>query len=442
MARTARVALVGRATVGKSTLFNRLATGANALVSAEAGTTRDRREGVCHWRGVSWIIVDTGGLDDLSVDTIRKKIAAQVHAAIKEADLVLFVVDTRAGMTELDRRIARELQRLPDKHILLVANKADTMRDAQAANEFFKLGLGNPWPVAAASGVGTGDLLDEILQHIHASSKEDEPGIRVGIIGRPNVGKSSLVNALVGEERVIVHDEPYTTRDAHDIPITFHGTKLILVDTAGVRRKSRISRKSIESESVRQSLSTIEKADVVIFVTEAHRPIPAQDRQLAELIKESNAGMIIIGNKWDLVPEKDTKDEKRFTDYYRSQFNFMEWAPLIFMSAKDQTKLTRLKEKVVTVYGEKFRRITENALSKFLKDVIKRHKPTRGKGAGNPYIYRIVQVDVNPPQFSVQVKEHTSLRVTYLNFIEKQLRAKFGFEGSPIKMWIDKVPRV
>ncbi len=438
MASRARVAIIGRANVGKSTLFNRLSSGPKALVSDIAGTTRDRKENDCIWLGKTFTIIDTGGLDVDTHNPIEKKIAEQATMAAQDADLILFVVDTKAGITPVDESIARFLRSHIHTPILLVANKVDGKRDVASINEFYELGLGGPFAVSAATGSGTGDLLDAVAKKIPMKAAIDEPTITVAIIGKPNVGKSSLVNALVGAERSIVYDDPYTTRDATMIRLTYENQSITLIDTAGIRRKARIDRGGIEKESVDQSLESIRKADVIIFMTEANKRLTAQDRQLAQLIHDSNAAVVIVGNKWDLIPDKDETKVNEFTKYYKKEFNFIDWAPIIFMSASEKTKLTRLKQAVIQVYHEKFRKIEDNAMSKFMKLVLKRHKPTTGKGTNKPYIYRVKQMGINPPQFVVQIGEDTSLNYTYLNYIETSLRDKFGFQGSPIKIWVEK----
>jgi len=438
MAKKPRVAIIGRVNVGKSTLFNTLTSGATALVSKIAGTTRDRKEGDCFWLGKVFTIIDTGGLDHASRSKIEKEITKQAQHALKNANLILFVVDVKDGITPSDRAIARELSKDKKKPILLVANKADSAKDIPAVADFYKLGFDKPWAVSAASGIGTGDLLDDIARQIPSSVTDTESAIKIAIIGKPNVGKSSLLNAVLGEERAIVDDKPYTTRDSNALRTKFEGHIFELIDTAGVRRKSKVNKKSIELKSVQQSLESITAADVVLLVTEAHTPLTAQDKQLANLIGDSRAAVIIIGNKWDIVDKEDSKVAAKYMEYYRRTLNFLSWAPILLLSALEKTQVTRLKKTIIAVYHEKFRNINDNALNKFLKSLIKHRPPTKGKGTARPYIYRLKQVGVNPPQFAVHIKENTYLNYSYLNFIEKQLRQKFGFDGSPIKLWIEQ----
>lgn len=432
-----KIAIIGRANVGKSTLFNRLSNGPRALVSSISGTTRDRKENEVFWIGKHFTLIDTGGLDINPHDVIEKKIAEQAEKALSLATVILFVVDTKVGITRADQEIAKLLRTLK-KTVFLVANKTDAPKDVTLVSEFYKLGFGTPWPVSAVSGTGTGDLLDAVIS-VGGTEKIIKPShFTVAIIGKPNVGKSSLINALSGEDRAIVHDEPYTTRDTTQIFLTFHSSRVTILDTAGIRRKNKIRAGDIESESVELALTGLHKSEVVILMTDASLPLTAQDRTLAEAIKNSQASVIIVGNKWDLIEEKDEKKSDVFENYYRKQLNFLTFAPIILLSAKNKTKLTRLKETIQLVYEERFRKIDDNALSKFLKTVIKRQKPTIGKGTRKPYIHKLQQVGVNPPQFEVHIAAETSLKYTYLNYIERQLREKFGFVGSPLKLWVVK----
>lgn len=435
-----RVAIVGRANVGKSTLFNRLTHGPKALVSPMAGTTRDRKEGVCLWRAKRFLVTDTGGLDLDPKRELDRKVALQAQHALADASAILFVVSAHDGIMPQDLAIAKLLRTIK-KPVLLVANKSDNVRFRANAAEFYRLGFGDPHPVSAVSGAGSGDLLDILMPHLKAKVYKEETGIPVAIIGKPNVGKSSLLNALVGAERSIVHDEPYTTRDANEIRVAYKGSSFIFLDTAGIRKKSAINPSSIERESLDLSHHGIRRAAVIIFVTEANKPLTAQDRHIAALAEESNASIIIVANKWDLVGKQAEDATKRFTDYYRRELNFIWWAPLMFLSAAHKTKITSLKDTILEVYEERFRKITDNALSKHLVRAIKRQPPTIGKGTRKPYIKKITQEGVNPPQFVVHMPANTSLRYSYLNFLARSLREYFGFEGAPVKVWIQKDKR-
>lgn len=431
------VAIVGRANVGKSTLFNRMASGTKALVSSTAGTTRDRHEARCHWAGRSFILVDTGGLDLGARETVNQKIEEQARAALADAAAVLFVVDAHDGVMPADKHVAALLRTLKQP-VILVANKVDNERHRASLAEFYRLGLGDPQPVSAATSAGTGDLLDVIVTKIKTRPFKETSSIPIAIVGKPNVGKSSLLNALLGNERAIVDEKPYTTRDVNEIHLTYKGTTLALLDTAGIRKKTAVAPRSLEAESLGLSLASISRAAVTILVTEAQAPLTAQDRHIASKILESNSSLIIIGNKWDLVEKGDPAITKRFTDYYRRELNFISWAPLLLLSAEHKTNMTALKDTILMVHNERFRRITDNALGKLLAKAVKRQPPTTGRGTRRPFIRALTQVDVNPPQFAVRIDPQTSLRYTYLNFLERMLREQFGFEGAPVKLWVQK----
>lgn len=436
------VAIIGRANVGKSTLFNRLVTGSRALVSPIPGTTRDRKEGDCLWCGKYITLIDTGGLDISARDTLEQKIADQARVAIKQADLLLFVVDTKAGVMPADVSIAQFLRTI-QKPMLLVANKADSLAGIHLATEFYSLGFGSPLAVSAINGRGTGDLLDEIMARVKPIGHPTDTGITITIIGKPNVGKSTLFNTLIGEERAIVHDEPFTTRDTNAISFTFHGQKLVLLDTAGVRQKRKIDPRSIEVQSAHRALESIYHADVILLVTEAHERLTHQDQQLARLAGDSKASIIIVGNKWDLAPEdaEGHRDTPRFEAYVRRQLNFIAFAPIVFLSARYKINMNKLKHAIIRVYREQYRHVANHALDTMLRTAVKKQRPTIGRGVKKPFIYNIRQVGIRPPQFAVTIDAKTSLRYTYLNFLERCIREAFGFEGVPIKMWVEKHQR-
>ena len=432
-----KVALIGRANVGKSTLFNRLTSGPSAIVSAIAGTTRDRKENLCEWRGRSFTLVDTGGIDDTVHAHVEKRVLEQSREAAVQADVILFIVDARNGITSQDQAIARDLQKLK-KPVIVVANKTERKRDRDSVADFYKLGFPIVTPISAISSAGTGDMLDEVIKHTGSTPSAQPPVIKVALIGKPNVGKSSLLNALVGHDRAIVHDEPYTTRDANDVIFTVDGRRIVIIDTAGIRRKNKINRSTLESQSVLQSLASIKRADIVLFVTEAQSPLSAQDRALVTAIRSSNASVILVANKWDLIENKEPASVNVFGEYYKKQLNFFSWAPILFVSAKEHDKMGQLKKLILQVYDDRFRMIENNALDKFLKSLIKKQPPTKGKGTRKPYIYEIKQEGVNPPQFTIKIDAKTSLHGTYIAHIEKQLREKFSFIGTPIKIWVTK----
>jgi GTP-binding protein len=442
-----KVAIVGRTNVGKSTLFNKLIAEYKALVSPRAGTTRDRNYALCAWRDLDFYLIDTGGLLEADAE-INKKIEAQALRARAEADLILFLVDTKVGLLPTDKQLAKQLKK-EGQPLILVANKTDNNKLRANAAEFYKLNLGEPWSVSATNGMGTGDLLDEIVIKLKSLPKKEVKknkstarAIRVAIIGQPNVGKSSLLNALVDEERVITHHLPHTTRDAQEVEFTFNKQKIIFIDTAGMRRRSQHSRDSLEKQSIDQGLDSLKNSDVAILVTDVTKRLNWQDKHLIEEVRKTGNGLIILANKWDLVPDKNVETIKDYEKYYHGWLPFVDWAPLLFTSATEKTRIVKLFEVILAVYQEKNKIITENALSKLLKQIVKRHKPSRGKGIKHPYIYSLKQIRSNPPVFAIKIKYKSDLHDSYLRFMEKNLRYKFGFEGVPLSIKVLKTENV
>jgi len=439
MANLYKVAIVGRVNVGKSTLFNRLISDQKAITSHIAGTTRDRNYAICSWKDMDFSLIDTGGLERQSGDDIDEQIIQQAQIAIKEADLLLFVVDTKAGIMLTDLELAREFKK-KKQPIILVANKTDNNKIRQYTVDFYKLNLAKPWPISAINGVGTGDLLDEVVAQLKKLKKKkrakvvslDEKVIRVAVVGKPNVGKSSIINAILGEQRVIVSATAHTTRDSQDIAFTFEGQKIIFVDTAGIRRRSKKSADAFEKQSVDQSIKTIIKTDIAILMTDVNTKLSWQDKHLLEKANEAGVGLIIVANKWDLIPEKTIDTVKKFEMYYKSFFPFIKWAPIIFASATKKIRIKKILDSVVSIYAEKNKIIAENTLDKFLKNIVKKHKPSRGKGTKHPYIYSLKQLRSNPPVFAIKIDFKADLHRSYLRFIENNLRYQFGFAGTPI----------
>ncbi|PWB38462.1 MAG: ribosome biogenesis GTPase Der [Parcubacteria group bacterium] len=437
-----KVAIVGRANVGKSTLFNRLISEKKAIISDIAGTTRDRNYAVCHWRDLEFYLIDTGGMGEKSKDIINQQVSTQAIQAMAEADLILFVVDVRVGATTEDRILAKSVNRHKTPKILVI-NKVDNNRWRQNNDDFYRLGLENQALVSAANGVGTGDLLDQVVTALKKikkkkSKKNGEENIRtikVSVVGRPNVGKSSLINTILGEPRLIVSDQPHTTRDSQEIIITHNKNKIILVDTAGIRRCSKKSGDDFEKMAVEQSLENVWRSDITILVTDVSEPLTWQDKHIIDEVIQQHNGLIILANKWDLVKNKDTKE---YTNYYREFFGFARWAPIVFTSTVKKLKIGELLDLLVLIYQEKHRVITDNALSKLLADTIRRHKPTKGAGTKHPYIYNLKQTRTNPPEFMIKINFKAILHESYLKFIENNMRYKFGFIGVPIKIRVAK----
>ena len=442
----AQVAIIGRANVGKSTLFNRLIEKNKAIVSMVSGTTRDRNIDNVKWRDREFILVDTGGLD---IDKkypgiIEENIVKQARKAIANANLILFIIDAKEGVLRSDKELARELikQHLKNK-IILVVNKADSLKWRNPDAEIYKLNLGEPQMVSAANGSGCGDLLDLIIKKLpkkisQQKEKEGEEAIKVAIVGKPNVGKSSLLNSILGEERVIVTDIPHTTRESHDTEFEYKDKKFLLIDTAGMRKKGKIEPRSLERKSVDKSISTIKRADVVVLVVEAPEKIETQDKKITQEILENSKSLIIAVNKWDLIPEKDTNTVNKYMDYYHGNLPYLWWAPIIFISAKDDLRTKKILDLILEIQKSRQVRISDEDLQKFLISQIKKHKPSRGQGLKNPYIFKIQQSGTNPPRFDIFVNDPKILHFSYIRFIQNNLRETFDIIGTPIQIEVKR----
>ena len=441
-AKTKKIALIGRANVGKSTLFNTLLEEKKAIVSEIAGTTRDRNYAKMNWRGAVFELIDTGGIDIIHPSDIEKDILYQAEVAEKEADLILFLVDAKTGLMPQDKKVAHLIKK--NGHpTLLVANKADSKKLKESVAEFYQLNLGEPLPVSALNGTGTGDLLDKIVEQIKtdipaADPRTPAPTLKIAIIGKPNTGKSSLVNAILGEERLITSATPYTTRDSQDIELTYKNQHFILIDTAGIRKKAKI-RNKLEIFSVGQSLASIKRADVTLLMTDVSEPLGKQDKTLSSEIKNAKTSLIIVANKWDKIKEKDDKTINKFIEYYQYIFPFLSYAPIIFISALEKQRVHKILDLAGTVYQERFRQITDNAMDKFLKWAIKKNLPPKAKGTRPPRLLSFSQVRTNPPTFILKIDSLTSLANSYLRFLVKTLHQKFGFQGTPINIRLEAI---
>lgn len=442
MAKNYQVAIVGRVNVGKSTLFNKLLQENLAIVSPVAGTTRDRHQAICTWRAVDFLLTDTGGLERQSHDEIDRQISEQAEMAIDESDLVIFLTDGHDGVMPRDRELAK-MVKTKKKKVILAVNKSDSQKVRQSIDEFYQLGLGDPVPIAARSGVGTGDLLDVVIDTLKKlppkkGEKKSAKTVKLAIIGKPNVGKSSLINSILGQPRLIVSDIPHTTRDAQNIFFKYEGYNMMLVDTAGMRRQSKRSHDSFEKQSIEQAMEAIDKADIVLLVTDVSKRLSFQDKHLIDQATRRGAGLIVVANKWDLIPDKDNATVNKYNEYYRSYFPFISWAPLLFTSATENIRTKKILDTAIKVFEERQKVISDNALSKLLHSVIRRHKPSRGRGVKQPYIYTLKQTGSNPPAFCVKVTFKSSLHESYLRFIENNIRFKFGFDGVPLKIYVEK----
>jgi GTP-binding protein len=431
------VAIVGRPNVGKSALFNRLIGERRAIVEDIPGTTRDRLVGEVEWRDRVFDLIDTGGLAEPTsvagsgayMDAIRK----QVESAVAEADLLLFIVDSKAGTTSADLEVADMLRR-SGKPTLLVANKADNQRRSDEATEFYELGLGEPQAVSAINGAGCGELLDMIsslLPYLPEAEKAAVgTGLRVAIIGRPNVGKSALTNALLGEERVIVSEIAGTTRDAIDTPLEYEGQRMTLIDTAGIRRPGRIEG-SIEHYSVMRSRGAVERADVAVVVFDASERLRAQDLHIVGIALEESTGLVVCANKWDLIADK--WDETKFRASMARRLRFATWAPIVVVSALERTGLDELLREVRAAGEERRRRVQTSELNAIIRGALARRPPTL-TGRKRLKLLYVTQARVEPPTFVFFVNDASLVSPTYRRYLENALRRSFGFRGAGLRL--------
>ena len=424
------VAIVGQPNVGKSTLFNRIINERVAIVEDRPGVTRDRNYARASWMGHQFSIIDTGGIT-WEDSTIDEEIRAQAEIAIEEADVIVMLADASQGVTSLDERIAHLLYRA-DKPVLLAVNKADNPEQRTDIYDFYSLGLGDPIPVSGSHGTGIGDLLDEVVKNFPADAEKTEEGvISFSVIGRPNWGKSSIVNRLLGEERVIVANEEGTTRDAIDTPFVKDGTKFRVVDTAGIRRRGKVYEKT-EKYSVMRAMSAMERSDVAILVLDASTGIREQDKHVAGYAHEAGLGMIIAVNKWDL-PKKDSSSGKDFEAVIREEFSYLDYAPIVFVSAKTGKNIDQLPKMVKEVYENKNQRIQSSVLNDLLLEASRLVPAPMVKGK-RLRVYYMTQVKTNPPTFVVFCNDPELMHFSYQRFLINQLRENFDFTGTPIKI--------
>ena len=425
------VAIVGRPNVGKSTLFNVIAGDSIAIVKDTPGVTRDRIYADCSWLNYNFTLIDTGGIEPDSSDVILSQMRDQAQIAIDTADVIIFLVDVRQGLTDADGKVADMLRR-SQKPVVLCVNKVDSFKKMEAdVYEFYNLGIGDPIPVSASNHQGVGDLLEAVSDHFKkdGSESDDDDRPRIAIVGRPNVGKSSIVNRLVGEKRVIVSDIAGTTRDAIDTPLKRNGREYILIDTAGLRRKSKIH-EDLERYSIIRTVTAVERADVVVMVIDAAEGVAEQDAKIAGIAHERGKGMIIAVNKWDLV-EKDNTTMKKFTEKIREKLSYMPYAELIFLSAKTGQRLLKLFDMIDAVIENCALRVQTGVLNEILTEAMAMKQPPSDKGK-RLRIYYITQVSVKPPTFVMFINEKKLTHFSYTRYIENQIRTTFGFRGTPI----------
>lgn len=442
------VALVGRPNVGKSTLFNRLAGEPLAIVDNKPGTTRDRLFAEADWNGIEFTVVDTGGIDPgtggkipLSLDSAEyiQQIRSQAELAIQEADVVMFLVDATSGVTPADQEVAQILRRnrvivdgKPRPPVLLVVNKADNFSTRQDAAEFYELGMGDPYPISAAHGTGTGDMLDELVASFPKQVEEEkDDSIKIAIVGKPNVGKSSLLNRLVGEERAIVSPIAGTTRDAVDTHIDFNGLPVTLIDTAGIRRRGKIE-PGVEKYSVIRSLRAIDRCEVTLMMVDATTGITAQDAHIAGYILEAWKSIVVVANKWDLV-EKDNESMNDFTRHVRDALNFLAYVPILFISAKTGQRVEQVLPMGVRVQEERLARLSTSQLNKIIQAAQDRHAPSTASGRALK-IYYGTQVRSDPPTFILYCNDPKLAHFSYVRYLENCLREEYSFTGTPIHL--------
>jgi GTPase len=423
------VAIVGRPNVGKSHLFNRIVGEATAIVSEEAGTTRDRHFGQADWNGRHFWLVDTGGLVEDSNVPMDVEIKKQVMQAIEEADLLLLVVDAKVGVHPSDARLV-DILRDSQKPWMIVANKQDQPEGVDWY-EFYKLG-GDVFPVSAQNGKGSGDLLDEVVNRIPEAPEREDNAIRVAVVGRPNVGKSSFVNKLLGEERLVVSDESGTTRDAIDAPMRYHDTDLIFVDTAGLRRQSKVD-EGIEFYATLRTRRAIDSSDVCILMIDATEGLQNQDLKIATLAWEAGRGLIFVINKWDLFEDKTDKSTQKFKTEAVEKVPYLAWVPFLFTSAKTGMRVNKVLDMVIAVQEQRKRRIPTSQVNEALAELLARLQPPQAAGREVKLNYA-TQVEVEPPTFAFFGNHPELIPENYLRYLHNGLRAKWGFMGSPLNI--------
>jgi GTP-binding protein len=449
------VVIFGRTNVGKSTLFNCLTERRQALVSDVPGTTRDSNLGEARWRGREFALVDSGGIIDLKPlgdqtrpeEEINLQVQRQALNYLKQSTLILFLVDNKAGLLPQDKELALWLKRNTDiKKVMLVANKVDAPGDRFKVPEFYQLSLGEPLPISAANGSGTGDLLDIIVEKLKskepaALSKEPVSGpqspvssLRVCIIGQPNVGKSSLLNSLLGYRRVIVSPVPHTTREPQHTKIVYQNQPLLLIDTAGISKKGDKA-PGLEKDGIAKSLAALAKSDLALLVLDISQPLTRQDARLVEKIVNGQKSFIFIANKWDLIKPHDTK---KYTNYIYNQLPFARFAPSQFISAKTGEKVKKILDLILSINEQRKLELRDEELEKFLRRLVRLHRPAKGKGLRCPRIKGLRQIQTNPPRFEIKIGAKEDLHFSYVRFIENRLRESYGFLGTPIHIQVAK----
>jgi GTP-binding protein len=424
------VTIVGRPNVGKSTLFNRIAGKRISITEDTPGVTRDRIYAECEWLDNHFTLIDTGGIEPDTTDTIFAQMRVQAEIAIDMADVVLFMVDGKEGIVPADMEVAQILRKAK-KEIVLVVNKMDRFVDEDNIYEFYNLGLGDPIPISSSEALGIGDLLDVVVSRFKKTmdTSEEEDRIKIAVIGKPNAGKSSIINRIVGEERVIVSDIPGTTRDAIDTKFENDGKKYTLIDTAGIRKKSKVT-EAVEKYSVLRAFTAVERADICILVIDAKKGITEQDIRIAGYSHENNKGLIIVINKWDLI-EKDNKTFKEYTENIREKLAYAPYAPIITVSALTGQRVNKILELVDEIYSYRNLRVSTGVINDILTEAVLMNPPATVKGKRLKIFYG-TQVAVNPPKFLIFVNDKEMVHFSYERYLENKIRESFEYKGTPI----------
>lgn len=433
------VAIVGRPNVGKSTLFNKIAGERISIVEDKPGVTRDRIYTEVEWLNYNFTLIDTGGIEPVSEELIPSQMRRQAELAMETANVIVFVTDGREGLTNVDRDVA-ELLRRTKKPVILALNKVDTRHQSEYFYEFYELGMGDPVEISASLGLGTGDLLDEVVKHFNndAMDEYEDDVTKVAIIGKPNVGKSSIVNRILGEDRVIVSDIAGTTRDAIDTPFTAGDDKYVLIDTAGIRRKSKV-KENVEKYSVIRAIAAVQKADVCLLVIDATEGVTEQDKKIAGYSHENGKGMVIVINKWDIV-DKNTNTMNEFIKEIRNELTYISYAPILFVSALTGQRMNKMLESVKYVSNQNAMRIPTGALNEVVGEAILLNQAPSDKGRRLKVFYA-TQASVKPPTFILFVNDKELMHFSYLRYLENKIRENFGFEGTPIRFILRKKTR-
>ena len=429
------VAIVGRPNVGKSTLFNVIAGDTISIVKDTPGVTRDRIYADCSWLDMNFTLIDTGGIEPDTSDIILAQMREQAEIAVSTADVIVFIVDVRQGLVDADSKVA-DMLRKSRKPVVLAVNKVDSMaKFGNDVYEFYNLGIGDPVPVSAASRLGIGDLLDEVVKHFDgtASEEEEDDRPRIAVVGKPNVGKSSIINKLLGENRVIVSDIAGTTRDAVDTEIVHNGTPYVFIDTAGLRRKNKI-KEELERYSIIRTVTAVERADIVVVVIDAKEGVTEQDAKIAGIAHDRGKGIIVAVNKWDAI-EKNDKTIYQYTNKIRETLAFMPYAEFIFISAATGQRLPKLFDMIDMVRQNQNLRVATGVLNEIMTEAVAMQQPPSDKGK-RLKIYYMTQVSVKPPTFVVFVNDKELMHFSYTRYLENQIRNAFGFKGTSLKFII------